>query len=156
MEDEPDLRPLLEQWVEAGITVVLPVVRERNAPLAFLPWTPDAPCAAALTASRNPPRATNCRPTWCWRPRSALPRLATAWVTAAATTTASLAALRDGGQPFTAIGIAWSCGELDADYEPAEHDYPLDAILTEDGWVPEAPLSQPGKGGKTLFSYRLG
>ena len=68
----------------------------------------------------------------------------------------TLAALRDGGQPFTAIGIAWSCGELDADYEPAEHDYPLDAILTEDGWVPEAPLSQPGKGGKTVFlSARL-
>ena len=81
--------------------------------------------------------------------------MATAWVTAAATTTARWP-LRDGGQPFTAIGIAWSCGELDADYEPAEHDYPLDAILTEDGWVPEAPLSQPGKGGKTLFSYRLG
>ena len=81
--------------------------------------------------------------------------MATAWVTAAATTTARWPRC-DGGQPFTAIGIAWSCGELDADYEPAEHDYPLDAILTEDGWVPEAPLSQPGKGGKTLFSYRLG
>ena len=67
-------------------------------------------------------------------------RLATAWVTAAATTTARWPRCDD-GQPFTAIGIAWSCGELDADYEPAEHDYPLDAILTEDGWVRGAAVA---------------
>ena len=54
MEDEPDLRPLLEQWVEAGITVVLPVVRERNAPLAFLPWTPDAPMRSGAYGIQEP------------------------------------------------------------------------------------------------------
>ena len=67
----------------------------------------------------------------------------------------SLAALRDRGHPFIAIGIAWSCGALDAGYAPAAHDFPLDAVLTEDGWVPAAPLEQGGAGGTTLHSYRL-
>ena len=57
----------------------------------------------------------------------------------------------DGGQPFTAIGIAWSCGELDADYEPAEHDYPLDAILTEDGWVPGRRCRNPARAARRCF-----
>ena len=40
--------------MEAGITVVLPVVRERNAPLAFLPWTPDAPMRSGAYGIQEP------------------------------------------------------------------------------------------------------
>ncbi|WZB62503.1 5-formyltetrahydrofolate cyclo-ligase [Achromobacter xylosoxidans] len=156
MEDEPDLRPLLEQWVEAGITVVLPVVRERNAPLAFLPWTPDAPMRSGAYGIQEPAAGDELPPDVVLAPTLGFTQFGDRVGYGGGYYDRTLAALRDGGQPFTAIGIAWSCGELDADYEPTEHDYPLDAILTEDGWVPEAPLSQPGKGGKTLFSYRLG
>ncbi|MNF07919.1 hypothetical protein D3C80_2082040 [compost metagenome] len=63
--------------------------------------------------------------------------------------------MRERGHPFITIGIAWSCGELDADYEPAPHDFPLDAVLTQDGWVPEAPLSQGTTGGTTLHTFRM-
>lgn len=37
---EPDLRPLMAELVEAGKTVLLPVVLEKNAPLVFHPWHP--------------------------------------------------------------------------------------------------------------------
>ena len=67
----------------------------------------------------------------------------------------TLAALRERGHAFTAIGVAWSCGELDADYEPAAHDFRLDAVITPDGWVPHVPNEQPGPGGTTLHHYTL-
>ena len=135
--------------MEAGITVVLPVVRERNAPLAFLPWTPDAPMRSGAYGIQEPAAGDELPPDVVLAPTLGFTQFGDRVGYGGGY------AARRGRAPPSAIG-AWSCGELDADYEPAEHDYPLDAILTEDGWVPEAPLSQPGKGGKTLFSYRLG
>src|SRR3546814_7137025 len=40
LEHEPDLRPLLEQWAQAGIAVALPAIREAGAPLEFRAWAP--------------------------------------------------------------------------------------------------------------------
>jgi len=37
---EPDLRPLMADLHQAGCTVLLPVVTEKNAPLVFRPWQP--------------------------------------------------------------------------------------------------------------------
>ncbi|MFC6656032.1 5-formyltetrahydrofolate cyclo-ligase [Roseibium salinum] len=37
---EPDLRPLLSDLCEAGITVLLPRIVTRDEPLQFIPWAP--------------------------------------------------------------------------------------------------------------------
>ena len=110
--------------MEAGITVVLPVVRERNAPLAFLPWTPDAPMRSGAYGIQEPAAGDELPPDVVLAPTLGFTQFGDRGLRRRLLRPHRW--LRDGGQPFTAIGIAWSCGELDADYEPAEHDYPLD------------------------------
>ena len=46
MKNEPDLRPLLESWLDASaatFAALLPVVVESDAALAFRAWTPETP-----------------------------------------------------------------------------------------------------------------
>ncbi|MCP2514110.1 5-formyltetrahydrofolate cyclo-ligase [Achromobacter mucicolens] len=155
MADEPDLRPLLTQWSEAGMTVALPVVRERNAPLAFLPWTPEAELRAGPYGIQEPVAGPELLPDVVLVPTLGYTELGDRLGYGGGYYDRTLAALRDRGHPFTAIGIAWSCGELDPGYVPAAHDVRLDAVLTQDGWVPHAPLEQGGKSGSVLHSYRM-
>ncbi|WP_088143347.1 5-formyltetrahydrofolate cyclo-ligase [Achromobacter xylosoxidans] len=155
MADEPDLRPLLEQWVENGVAVALPVVRERNAPLAFLPWTPDAELRAGPYGIQEPVAGAELLPDVVLVPTLGYTEQGDRLGYGGGYYDRTLTALRERGHPFIAIGIAWSCGELDAGYEPAAHDFPLDAVLTQDGWVPQAPLEQGGTGGTTLHSFRM-
>ncbi len=155
MADEPDLRPLLTQWSEAGMTVALPVVRERNAPLAFLPWTPEAELRAGPYGIQEPVAGPELLPDVVLVPTLGYTELGDRLGYGGGYYDRTLAALRDRGHPFTAVGIAWSCGELDPGYVPAAHDVRLDAVLTQDGWVPHAPLEQGGKSGSVLHSYRM-
>lgn len=155
MADEPDLRPLLSQWVENGVAVALPVVRERNAPLAFLPWTSDAELRPGPYGIQEPAAGAEVLPDVILVPTLGYTEQGDRLGYGGGYYDRTLAALRDRGHPFIAIGIAWSCGELDADYEPAAHDFPLDAVLTQDGWVPHAPLDQGTAGGTTLHAYRM-
>src|SRR5690606_42146084 len=68
----------------------------------------------------------------------------------------TLAALRDAGHDYTAIGVAWNEGLLDVGYRPAAHDVRLDAVLTPDGWVPPPPVLGPdAPTGGTFGSYVL-
>lgn len=155
MADEPDLRPLLSQWVENGVAVALPVVRERNAPLAFLPWTPDAELRAGPYGIQEPVAGAEVLPDVVLVPTLGYTDQGDRLGYGGGYYDRTLAALRERGHPFVTIGIAWSCGELDADYVPAAHDYPLDAVLTQDGWVPHAPLEQGATNGTTLHTYRM-
>ncbi len=155
MDDEPDLRPLLSQWVENGIGVALPVVRERNAPLAFLPWTPEAELRAGPYGIQEPVAGPDVLPDVVLVPTLGYTEQGDRLGYGGGYYDRTLAALRERGHPFITIGIAWSCGELDADYQAASHDVPLDAVLTQDGWVPQAPLSQGGPGGTTLHTFRM-
>src|SRR5690606_33413146 len=41
LADEPDLRPLLRQWADAGIAIALPAIRDADSPLEFRAWAPD-------------------------------------------------------------------------------------------------------------------
>ncbi len=155
MADEPDLRPLLTQWTEGGITVALPVVRERNTPLAFLPWTPDAELRAGPYGIQEPVAGPELLPDVILVPTLGYTEQGDRLGYGGGYYDRTLAALRDRGHSFVAIGIAWSCGELDSGYVPASHDFRLDAVLTQDGWVPQAPLEQGGSGGTTLHTYRM-
>lgn len=139
MQDEPDLRPLLSQWAEAGITVVLPAVRNAGEPLVFLPWTPDAPMRPGAYGIMEPASGAPLAPDVVLVPTLGYTAQADRLGYGGGYYDRTLAALRQSGQPYTAIGVAWSCGRLDADYQPQAHDVRLDAVLTPDGWVPRAP-----------------
>ncbi|MFC4275999.1 5-formyltetrahydrofolate cyclo-ligase [Achromobacter aloeverae] len=140
LQDEPDLRPLLEQWVEAGITVALPAVRERDQPLEFRPWTPDAPMAEGPYGIQEPLAGTVVVPDLVLVPTLGYTPLADRVGYGGGYYDRTLAALKAAGHPHTTIGVAWSCGRLDPiEHVPAPHDVRLDAVLTPDGWVPKAP-----------------
>lgn len=140
MQDEPDLRPLLEQWVEAGVTVALPAVRERNQPLEFRPWTPDAPMAEGPYGIQEPLAGAVVSPDLVLVPTLGYTPLGDRVGYGGGYYDRTLAALKAAGHPHTTIGVAWSCGRLDPlEHVPQPHDVRLDAVLTPDGWLPKAP-----------------
>jgi 5-formyltetrahydrofolate cyclo-ligase len=139
MQDEPDLRPLLTQWAEAGITVALPAVRERDQPLEFRPWAPDAPMQEGAYGILEPLAGAPVRPDLVLVPTLGYTRHGDRVGYGGGYYDRTLAALTASGHPYTAIGVAWSCGRLDESHVPEAHDVRLHAVLTPDGWVPKAP-----------------
>ncbi len=130
IKGEPDLRPLLTRLHAKGLTLALPVVEERAAPLIFRRWTPGAKMLrGAWNIPVPPPEAEMLTPGialvpclgWtgdCFR---------LGWGGGYFDRTLAVIAQR----PFT-IGIALSAARLSTIY-PQPHDIPLDLILTEDG-----------------------
>lgn len=141
MEGEADLRPLLSQWVEAGLTVAMPVVAARHAPLAFRPWTPDTPMQPGAYGIAEPQAGDFVTPDVLLVPTLGYTAQADRLGYGGGYYDRTLAALREQGRDYTAIGISWQCGRIgpaDA-YLPAAHDVRLDAVLTPEAWVPAAP-----------------
>jgi len=140
LADEPDLRPLMEQWAGAGITVVLPVVAQRDAPLQFRAWVPGAPMQTGPYGIQEPLEGETVVPDIVLAPTLGYTRSADRVGYGGGYYDRTLAALRESGRNPVTIGIAWSCGLIDqADYQPAPHDVRLHAVLTPTGWVPAAP-----------------
>ena len=140
MADEPDLRPLLEQWCAAGLTVALPIVTKKNAPLTFRAWTPDTPMQTGAYGIAEPQNTAVVTPDVLLVPTLGYTDQADRLGYGGGYYDRTLAALRDQGHPYTAIGIAWGCGHIDdADYQPAPHDMRLDAVLTPEAWIPSPP-----------------
>lgn len=144
MAEEPDLRPLLQQWAEAGVTICLPVVRERNAALEFRRWTPDTPMQAGQYGIAEPQGSELVVPDVVLVPTLGYTARADRLGYGGGYYDRTLAALTACGHSYTAIGIAWDEGLLPADYTPAPHDAPLAAVITPSGWVPDAPLETGG------------
>jgi 5,10-methenyltetrahydrofolate synthetase len=127
---EPDLRPLLTRLHAKGLTLALPVVEKRAAPLIFRRWAPGGKMLRGDWNIPVPPSEADVL----------IPDIALApclgW-------TGDCFRLGWGGgyfdrtlamltpRPFT-IGIALSAARLSTIY-PQPHDIPLDLILTEDG-----------------------
>ncbi|MDM9558881.1 MULTISPECIES: 5-formyltetrahydrofolate cyclo-ligase [Bordetella] len=158
LEHEPDLRPLLDQWAQAGIAVALPAIREPAAPLEFRAWTPGAALRAGPYNVQEPAADSPLlRPDVVLVPTLGYTLQADRLGYGGGYYDRTLAALQRDGQPCTTIGVAWNEGLIDSDdYQPAEHDVRLDAVLTPDGWVPEPPLLGPGAPtGGSLGSYVL-
>jgi 5-formyltetrahydrofolate cyclo-ligase len=151
MADELDLLPLLSQWADADdITLCLPVVVEPNAPLEFRPWTPDTPMRVGPYGIKEPESGQALLPDVLL-----VPTLGYTWQGdrlgyGGGYYNRTLASLSAQGHTFTTIGVAWDCGLLDADYQAAPHDMPLDAIITPDGWIPDAPLNTHTSSGRPL------
>jgi len=141
LADEPDLRPLLAQWVHAGLTVALPVIVERQAPLRFRVWTPQALMQTGAYGIAEPQSGIFVVPDVLLVPTLGYTGQAERLGYGGGYYDRTLAALRAQNHPHIALGIAWSCSRIGDDdgYQAAAHDERLDAVLTSDGWVPAAP-----------------
>jgi 5,10-methenyltetrahydrofolate synthetase len=134
IKGEPDLRPVLADLHRAGVTIALPVVESRAAPLVFRRWTPETRLVRGdWNIPVPPPDAATLVPDIALAPclgwDGACYRLG--W--GGGYFDRTLAALTP--QPKT-IGIALSAARLSTIY-PQPHDIPLDLILTEDGVAAE-------------------
>ena len=147
--DEPDLRPLLEQWADSDVQVCLPCVKGPGQPLVFRAWTPDAPMAAGAYGIAEPTQGPDCQPDVILVPTLGYTDRADRLGYGGGYYDRTLAALEQAGHDCIAIGIAWHECRLPEDYEPASHDRRLDAVLTPEGWVPCAPLQAGPPAGKS-------
>lgn len=139
IKGEPDLRPVLTALHRAGVTIALPVVETRAAPLVFRRWTPETKMQRGdWNIPVPPPEADELAPDITLAP-------CLGW-------TAECYRLGWGGGYFDrtlaaraprpmAIGIALTAAQLPTIY-PQPHDIPLDLIVTEDG-VPAERTQAP-------------
>ena len=139
---EPELTPLLYQWVqEEGYRVCLPVVTGDNQPLQFRLWTPDTPMKAGAYGIAEPQGEPAPPPDVVLVPTLGFTRQGDRVGYGKGYYDRTLAAWRASGHPFVSIGVAWAVGDLSADdYTPQEHDQKLDAVLTDKGWAVPAPI----------------
>lgn len=130
IQGEPDLRPLMAGLHRAGVTVALPVVETRAAPLIFRHWTP---LTRMLRGVRDipvpPPDAPALRPDIVLAPFVGWTEDGFRLGYGGGYYDRTLAALDP--HPF-AIGIGCESARLATIY-PQLHDIPLDLILTEAG-----------------------
>jgi len=143
MADEPQLQPLLRQWVEEdGYQVSLPVVAKVDAPLEFRSWTPESPMSQGAYGIHEPVGAAVATlPDIVLVPTLGYTRQGDRVGYGKGYYDRTLAALKEAGHPFVSIGIAWATGDLTGeDYEPQPHDVRLDGILTDKGWAVPAPV----------------
>lgn len=141
MEQEPELQPLLCQLVEEeGLTVSLPVVTARDAPMEFHVWTPDTPMKTGAYGIAEPQSEVAPPPDIVLVPTLGYTRQGDRVGYGKGYYDRTLAALKEQNHAYTSIGIAWACGDLSNQvYTPAAHDIKLDAILTDKGWAVPAP-----------------
>ena len=130
IKGEPDLRPLLTDLHRAGVTIALPVVETRAAPLVFRHWTPETKMIRGdWNIPVPPPDAERLVPAVALAPclgwDADCYRLG--WGGGYFDRTLAVLVPR----PLT-IGIALSAARLPTIY-PQPHDIPLDLIVTEDG-----------------------
>jgi 5,10-methenyltetrahydrofolate synthetase len=131
---EPDLRPLLSRLHAAGVTIALPVVETRAAPLVFRRWTPRMRMARGHWNIPVPPAEAErlvpdvvIAPCLGWD--GACFRLG--WGGGYFDRTLATLAPRP-----CAIGVALAAARLPTIY-PQPHDVPMDAIVTEVGLMAE-------------------
>ncbi|MFZ4710634.1 MAG: 5-formyltetrahydrofolate cyclo-ligase [Zwartia sp.] len=146
LEYEPDLRPLLHQLDQNQVTVCLPVIVERHAPLEFHRWTPNTTLSAQGFGVMEPPRQQALIPDILLVPTLGFTTKAARLGYGGGYYDRSLAALHHASNGPLKIGIAWQQGLLtqasnssDQAFTPQAHDVILDAIATPLGWVPAAP-----------------
>ena len=130
IKGEPDLRPLMAELHGAGVTVALPLVEQKAAPLVFRRWTPDRIMVRGdWNIPVPPPQADALSPDLTLAPLVGWDSEGFRLGYGGGYFDRTLAALT--GRPFT-IGIGFQSTRLTTIY-PQPHDIPLDVILTEEG-----------------------
>ena len=130
IKGEPDLRSLMVDLHAAGVTIALPLVEHKAAPLTFRRWTPNT---AMIRGDWNipvpPPEADALTPDITLAPLVGWDSEGFRLGYGGGYFDRTLAALTP--RPFT-IGIGFQSACLATIY-PQPHDIPLDIILTQGG-----------------------
>jgi 5-formyltetrahydrofolate cyclo-ligase len=130
---ELDTRPVLHCLHWLGASPLLPRVRGRGRPLAFHPWSPDAPLVAGLLGLREPPAdAPEAVPDIVLAPLLAFDRLGRRLGYGAGYYDLTFAALAEAGHRPLRCGLALSAQEVGEVPETAG-DVRLEAVVTEAG-----------------------
>lgn len=134
IKGEPDLRALLTKLHYAGVTIALPVVACRAAPLVFRRWSPATRMVRGEWNIHVPaPEAEELEPDIALAPCLGWDETCCRLGWGGGYYDRTLAALSP--KPV-AIGVALSAARLPTIY-PQPHDIPLDLIVTETGVVAE-------------------
>lgn len=122
---EPDLRDAYVSLVEQGVQLALPVVMEKEAPLAFARWAPDDAVVKDRHGVSVPATIIEVKPSALLIPCVGfdLQRYRLGYGGGYYDRTLALES-----KP-AAIGIAYAC--LHADFEIGPHDLAMDAVITE-------------------------
>ena len=140
INNEPDLRPLIEAWIAAqaesgppGFMALLPVVRAARQPLGFRAWRPGC---AMLTDSFGIPTPSSgefVEPEALLIPVNAFDAAGHRIGYGGGFFDRTLAVLRSTTSPAPlAIGVGFELARVDS-IRPQAHDMPLDAIVSEAG-----------------------
>lgn len=130
IKGEPDLRPLMAELHERGVTVALPLVETKAAPLTFRVWTPRTRMVRGdWNIPVPPPDAPEVKPDITLAPLVGWTDDGYRLGYGGGYFDRTLAALRP--RPFV-IGIGFDTARLETIY-PQPHDIPLDVILTQTG-----------------------
>lgn len=128
---EADPAPLARAAADAGCRLALPHVVSREAPLAFLAWHDALPLIAGPFGLMQPPAdGDTVTPDIVLAPLVAFDRALNRIGQGAGHYDRAFAVVPDAAR----IGVAWSIQKVDA-IEADPWDRPLDAIVTEKGWI---------------------
>ena len=137
IKGEPDLRPLMADLHEGGVTVALPLVETKAAPLTFRRWTPETRMVRGdWNIPVPPPDAPVVAPDIALAPLVGWTADGYRLGYGGGYFDRTLAALSP--KPFV-VGIGINAAQLKTIY-PQPHDIPLDLILTEKGVQTEGEL----------------
>ena len=130
IENEPDLRPLLAKWsVEAATVSALPVVIDRQRPLAFRRWQSGAEMVTDRYGIPTPAAGDFIQPDVLLIPLNAFDGNGFRIGYGGGFFDRTLATLTP--RPL-AIGVGYEIGRI-VDTLPQPHDQPMDWIVTEAG-----------------------
>lgn len=132
VHNEPDLRPLLEEWTSQGrdgYAALLPVVVEENRPLAFRAWVPGARLSLDRYGIPAPSAGDFLIPQVLLVPLLGFDARGYRLGYGGGYFDRTLASLQP--RPF-AVGVGFELSRLDS-IQPEEYDQPLDAMVTEVG-----------------------
>ena len=130
IKGEPDLRPLMAELHADGVTVALPIVETKAAPLTFRRWSPDTKMVRGdWNIPVPPPDAPEVTPEIALAPLVGWTAEGYRLGYGGGYFDRTLAALKP--RPLV-IGIGFESARLQTIF-PQPHDIPLDLILTERG-----------------------
>lgn len=130
IKGESDLRPLMAELHKAGISVALPLVETRAAPLTFRRWTPETRMVRGdWNIPVPPPDATVVTPDIALAPLVGWTAEGYRLGYGGGYFDRTLAVLKP--KPFV-VGVGFQEARLQTIY-PQPHDIPLDLIVTENG-----------------------
>lgn len=141
LEGEPDLRPVYEYLHDQGLTIALPIVVKKQSPLEFHAWHPNDTLKPGAFGVLEPMRGEKLMPDIFLVPTLGFTDQGARLGYGGGYYDRTLADQDTAGKDFLALGIAWDQARIEeqTNYQPAAHDYPLDAILTPSGWAQDAP-----------------